>query len=221
MIPHPRWNLIASTPHAATRQSSASAPDGSLLGCQTLMVLLGVLMPPMRGPEDLNHTCPLSGSYAVQQSARLLTQATSRIQLHCQWSNSAPVPSLCSYMASGCGWVCGFASAVSGYRQLAVLERQHFSRRLLSRAAVRGLQVFLISTAACLAGGRFGLAPTAKKHTHAGLRLYDEDSEGLTTNDPAGVPPPPGGKSGTQKQRQPETKPEPAETSSGETGWLR
>lgn len=42
----------SSTPNAATRQSGASAPDGSLLGRQTLLVLLGVLMPSMRGPEE-------------------------------------------------------------------------------------------------------------------------------------------------------------------------
>jgi len=46
--------------------------------------------------------------------------------------------------------------------------------------------VFLISTTAFLAAGRFGLAPTAKKHTGAGVKLYDDDSEGLTTGDPAG-----------------------------------
>lgn len=81
MIYYPRCSLVASpssTPNAASRQSGASAPDGSLLGRQTLLVLLGVLMPPMRGPEELNRTCPLSGSYAVQQTARLLTPITSR-----------------------------------------------------------------------------------------------------------------------------------------------
>jgi hypothetical protein len=40
------------------------------------------------------------------------------------------------------------------------------------------LQIFIASTAAFLTAGRFGLAPTAKKHTKAGLKLYDDDSEG-------------------------------------------
>jgi len=46
--------------------------------------------------------------------------------------------------------------------------------------------VFLISTTAFLAAGRFGLAPTAKLHTKAGTKLYKDDSEGLTTSDPGG-----------------------------------
>lgn len=46
--------------------------------------------------------------------------------------------------------------------------------------------IFIASTAAFLTAGRFGLAPTAKKHTKAGLKLYDDDSEGLTTSDPGG-----------------------------------
>ncbi len=49
-------------------------------------------------------------------------------------------------------------------------------------------QIFIASTTAFLTAGRFGLAPTAKKHTKAGLKLYDEDSEGLTTSDPGGAP---------------------------------
>lgn len=48
-------------------------------------------------------------------------------------------------------------------------------------------QAFIISTTAFLAAGRFGLAPTAKLHTKAGTKLYEDDSEGLTTGDPGGA----------------------------------
>lgn len=44
------------------------------------------------------------------------------------------------------------------------------------------LQIFIASTAAFLTAGRFGLAPTAKKHTKAGVKLYDDDSEGQQTS---------------------------------------
>jgi photosystem I reaction center PsaK len=42
------------------------------------------------------------------------------------------------------------------------------------------------STAACLAAGRFGLAPTVNKAASAGLKLQQVDS-GLKTGDPAGA----------------------------------
>lgn len=43
------------------------------------------------------------------------------------------------------------------------------------------------STTATLAAARFGLAPTVKKNTTAGLKLVDsKNSAGVISNDPAG-----------------------------------
>jgi photosystem I reaction center PsaK len=44
----------------------------------------------------------------------------------------------------------------------------------------------ILSTALPLIAGRFGLAPTANRHTTAGLKLYEDKSAGLLSNDPAG-----------------------------------
>jgi hypothetical protein len=35
--------------------------------------------------------------------------------------------------------------------------------------------------------GRFGLAPTASRHTTAGLKLYEDKSAGLSSGDPSGA----------------------------------
>ncbi len=43
------------------------------------------------------------------------------------------------------------------------------------------------STALVLIAGRFGLAPTANRHTTAGLKLYEDKSAGIISNDPAGA----------------------------------
>lgn len=47
-------------------------------------------------------------------------------------------------------------------------------------------QIMILSTGLCLAAGRFGLAPTANRHTTAGLKLYEDKSAGVLSNDPAG-----------------------------------
>jgi photosystem I subunit 10 len=50
-------------------------------------------------------------------------------------------------------------------------------------------QIMILSTTLPLVAGRFGLAPTANRHTTAGLKLYEDKSAGLLTNDPAGEHP--------------------------------
>lgn len=49
------------------------------------------------------------------------------------------------------------------------------------------MQIFVVSTTLFLTAGRFGLAPTVKKRSTAGLQLYDTDNAGLITGDPAGT----------------------------------
>ncbi|PNW70544.1 hypothetical protein CHLRE_17g724300v5 [Chlamydomonas reinhardtii] len=47
--------------------------------------------------------------------------------------------------------------------------------------------IMVASTTATLAAARFGLAPTVKKNTTAGLKLVDsKNSAGVISNDPAG-----------------------------------
>jgi photosystem I reaction center PsaK len=49
------------------------------------------------------------------------------------------------------------------------------------------VQIMVASTAAFLAAGKFGLAPTVKRGTDAGCRLQDRpNAAGLLTNDPSG-----------------------------------
>lgn len=47
-------------------------------------------------------------------------------------------------------------------------------------------QIMVLSTFLPIVAGRFGLAPTAKKHANAGLKLYEDKSVTLGSNDPAG-----------------------------------
>lgn len=42
------------------------------------------------------------------------------------------------------------------------------------------------STFLFLAAGRFGLAPTSNAHTKAGLKLYQQNDSGVSSNDPSG-----------------------------------
>lgn len=44
----------------------------------------------------------------------------------------------------------------------------------------------ILSTALPLIAGRFGLAPTATRNASAGLKLAENKSAGLMSNDPAG-----------------------------------
>ena len=45
----------------------------------------------------------------------------------------------------------------------------------------------VLATALPLVAGRFGLAPTANRHTTAGLKLYEDKSAGVLSSDPAGA----------------------------------
>lgn len=47
-------------------------------------------------------------------------------------------------------------------------------------------QIMILSTALPLIAGRFGLAPTSTRSTNAGLKLSDNKTAGLISNDPAG-----------------------------------
>lgn len=47
--------------------------------------------------------------------------------------------------------------------------------------------IMVASTGLCLAAGKFGLAPTVKQGTTAGLKLVDRpNSAGIMSNDPSG-----------------------------------
>jgi photosystem I subunit 10 len=47
-------------------------------------------------------------------------------------------------------------------------------------------QIMVASTTLCLAAGRFGLAPTVKRGTNAGLKLSERpQSAGMLSGDPA------------------------------------
>lgn len=45
----------------------------------------------------------------------------------------------------------------------------------------------VLSTFLPIVAGRFGLAPTAKKRTTAGIKMYEDKSVALASNDPAGA----------------------------------
>lgn len=48
-------------------------------------------------------------------------------------------------------------------------------------------QIMATSTTLVLVAGRFGLAPTVNRPASKGLKLYEDKSAGIMSNDPAGA----------------------------------